>query len=455
MPRIQRGPVTLRVYPVHSEIAFSPGALAASEPASESSNAARSSLPCSSCDTVPTATPSIAGTKRGIVPKRRFQKGTFVKRGNNWVGMWRVDTLQPSDGTVRREQRSQTFVGLSERAARAAFQPILDGVNAANQATPPVPKTSDTVAKAVAEWREHAAATLKPSSRRSADSHLRRHILPLLGECPLTELTVKRMQTFATSLTSGQRTAKTIENVLLTLSSILASARKWGYKVPEVALSDLSLPRKVKAKPRCYTADEMTRIVSSAEEPLSTICFVLCATGMRIGEVLALRTEDLDFTRRLIHVRSSVYAGTLGTPKSYASIASLPMPPVLATRLKSFLASKHYRQNDFRLLFANRRGRPFSANKLREKKLRPLLTSLGISLAGFHAFRHGVATTLIDRGASITTVGAQLRHSDPRITLGLYAHVVPQSQREAVDGLAQLLTEPRIADSAQVKSSVS
>ncbi len=61
------------------------------------------------------------------VPKRRFQKGTFVKRGDNWVGMWRVDVLQP-DGTTKREQRSRTFIGLSERAARAAFQPILDAV---------------------------------------------------------------------------------------------------------------------------------------------------------------------------------------------------------------------------------------------------------------------------------------------------------------------------------------
>jgi integrase len=406
-----------------------------------------------SCDTVPTATPSIAGTKRGIVPKRRFQKGTFVKRGENWVGMWRVDVLQP-DGTTKREQRSRTFIGISERAARAAFQPILDAINAANQATPPVPKTSDTVAKAVSEWREHAAVSLKPSSRRTVESHLRLHILPLLGECPLTDLTVKRMQTFATSLVSGKRTAKTVENILLTLSSILGSARKWGYKVPEVRLSDLSLPQKVKARPRCYSADEMARIVSSADEPLGTMCFVLCSTGMRIGEVLALRLEDLDFQRQLIHVRSSVYAGTLGTPKSEASLASLPMPPVLASRLKTFMGSEHFRLNDLSLLFANRRGRPFSANKLREKKLRPLLSSLGIPLAGFHAFRHGVATALIDQGASITTVGAQLRHSDPRITLELYAHVVPQSQRDAVEGLAsaissgQLLTEPRIADSA-------
>src|SRR5215471_5960658 len=98
------------------------------------------SLPSSPIESIlPTATPSIAGTKRGIVPKRRFQKGTFVKRGDNWVGMWRVDTLQ-SDSTTKREQRSKTFIGLSERAARAALQPILDAVNAANQATPPCPR---------------------------------------------------------------------------------------------------------------------------------------------------------------------------------------------------------------------------------------------------------------------------------------------------------------------------
>jgi len=406
----------------------------------------------SPCASLNAATPSVAGTKRGIVPKRRFQKGTFVKRGENWVGMWRVDTLQP-DGTIKREQRSRTFVGLSERAARAAFQPILDAVNAANHATPPVPKTSDTVQKAVADWREHAVGSLKPSTQRSAESHLRRHILPLLGECPLTDLTVKRMQTFVTTLASGKRKAKTIENIFLTLSSILDCARKWGYRVPEVSLSDLSLPRKVKAKARCFTADEMARIVSSADEPLGTICFVLCATGMRIGEVLALRIDDLDLKRRLIHVQSSVYAGVLDTPKSEASIASLPMPPVLANRLETFLASKHFRQNGLGLVFANRRLRPFSANKLREKRLHPLLKSLGIPVAGFHAFRHGVATALIDRGASITTVGAQLRHSDPRITLGLYAHVVPKSQRDAVDGLAsvissgQLLTQALIADS--------
>ena len=185
----------------------------------------------------------------------------------------------------------------------------------------------------------------------------------------------------------------------------------------------------------------------------ATICAILSVTGMRIGEVLALRAQDLDFRRKQVCIRCSTYAGQIGTPKSKASIANVPMPRVLESRLKSYLASRHCRQNSLGLLFVNRRGRPYSANKLREKKLRPLLAELGIPLAGFHAFRHAVASEMIDSGAPITVVQAHLRHSDPRITLGLYGHVIPQSQRDAVEKLgarfeSQLLTEAGIADSA-------
>ena len=282
----------------------------------------------------------------------------------------------------------------------------------------------------------------------------------------LPELTPKRLQAFVTALSTTRmangekRSRKTIENILLTLSSIFSSARVWGYVIPKVSLSDLSLPQDTPRQSRFFVLRDMQRMVRAADEPLGTICFLLSVTGMRIGEVLALRVQDLDFHRKLINVRCSTYAGQIGTPKSKASVGDLPMPPALESRLRRYLSSRHYRKNDLGLLFVNRRGRPYSANKLREKKLRPLLAKLRIPLAGFHAFRHAVASELIDSGAPITVVQAQLRHSDPRITLGLYGHVIPQSRRDAVASLAarlankrrstrsQLLTRPRIADSA-------
>jgi len=83
-----------------------------------SSSSQTASLPSSPIESIlPTATPSIAGTKRGPVPKRRFQKGTFVKRRGNWVGMWRVDTIQP-DG---HDQTGTTQPDLS-RIIRAGGQ---------------------------------------------------------------------------------------------------------------------------------------------------------------------------------------------------------------------------------------------------------------------------------------------------------------------------------------------
>ena len=85
------------------------------------------------------------------------------------------------------------------------------------------------------------------------------------------------------------------------------------------------------------------------------------------------------------------------------------------------------------LLFINQRGRPFSANKLRADVLHPLLDRLGIARGGFHAIRHGVASALLADGASPALVQKQLRHSNAKITLEHYAHVIGDQQRDAVE----------------------
>jgi integrase len=103
--------------------------------------------------------------------------------------------------------------------------------------------------------------------------------------------------------------------------------------------------------------------------------------------------------------------------------ACLSVPEILYI-IKNYL--------DDALLFVNRRGRPFSANKLREKQLHPLLDALKIPRGGFHSMRHGAASSLLADGATPAIVQRQLRHSDARITLGIYGHVIGDEQREAV-----------------------
>jgi integrase len=103
--------------------------------------------------------------------------------------------------------------------------------------------------------------------------------------------------------------------------------------------------------------------------------------------------------------------------------------------LQVALMPKHLQTHDGKtdLLFVNRRGRPFSANKLREKVLHPLPVKLGIPRGGFHSMLHGATSALLADGATPAVVQKQLRHSDARITLGIYGYVIGSQQRDAVE----------------------
>jgi Site-specific recombinase XerD len=192
------------------------------------------------------------------------------------------------------------------------------------------------------------------------------------------------------------------------------------------------LPREdVKKEPRSFDDEEMRRIIAAAPETLGTVVAITAVLGLRIGETLALRVSDLDFTKKVVFIRQSVDAATrtTGSVKPKASRADLPMPTQLETRLRSYLKGHDGKSE---LLFTNRNGRPLSANKLREKYLHPLLVRLKIPRGGFHSLRHGVASALLADGVTPAVVQRQLRHSDARITLGLYGHIVGDQQRSAV-----------------------
>jgi len=320
------------------------------------------------------------------------------------------------------------------------MRPILDAVNAANKAAAQlvVRTASRTVNDVLSEWRKLVAPHHKPRGLETTESHLRAHIIPELGHVPLSQLDVRRVQEFVNKITPG-RSGKMVENITLTLTGIIRQASKWDKELQPINISDLSMPPKEKARPQFLSGREIKKLITASRGVFRTILLVLALTGMRINEVLGLRVEDVDFENKLIHVRKSAYNGTLGTPKSDASAAEIPLSATLAKALRRHLASRHYRENPLGVLFANRRLRPFSDNKLREKHLRPLLKSLGMKQVGFHAIRHGVASELINSGTPITVVRDQMRHSDVRVTLGIYGHVIGNAQRKAVDSLSKTM----------------
>jgi integrase len=374
----------------------------------------------------------------GSMARRRYQEGRVFLRGRKtpkWIGRWREDVIMP-DGSIRRVERSMVLGKkhelATERLARRRLETVLARVNAPEYR----PGRMGTVAEFAERWQELFLKHRKPSTVKAACSNLKHHILPVLGKMGLDQLGREVQQEFAVHLCRSV-SRKTAVNILGTLSSMLGTAKAWGYVCQTVDVAALALPEKPRAEARFFTADQARQIIAAAEHPFRAMFAVAAMTGMRAGEIMGLSVDDLDFGRRLIHVRRSAWHGRLQTVKTQASNSVLPMPEPLARILREHLAT--WQENPERLVFRNRRGRPYTGEKVVQKRLWPILDSLGIPRCGFHAFRHLHASLLLEAGASPKVAQAQLRHSDARITLGVYGHVVGDSQRSAVERVAEIL----------------
>ena len=381
--------------------------------------------------------------QRGTVIRRRFQKGCFVKeKDGRFYSLFYADV----DGKTKLVKK---FIGhsrdLSERAARRQHALTMEKVNHDRGSSAPILK-GQTFQDAVNKWRAAVAPNLAPGTVRQRESYLRVHILPRFGRMGLLEMDVHAIQQFATDLRKSL-SQKSVVNILGSVFTILAYAEKCGAKVSKVGFADLEIgSNTVPADVPFFTRRQATRIIEAAREPFKTLFAVAWCTGLRAGEILALTLDDLDFTRRTVRVNKSSDDRTreIRQPKTEKSVAVLPMNTSLEAQLRQYIHS-YWKPNPRQILFPNRTGdRPRSRANVVRIGLKPVLKKLGIpgNDAGLHAFRHGLATELVEAAAPLTVLQHQLRHADIKTTLKLYSHVIPQSQRDAMEQVGGFQTLP-------------
>ncbi len=364
-------------------------------------------------------------------------------RKESWIARWREDVVEP-DGVVKRIRRARVIGTLAEfptrRLAHRRLAVLLAGVNDPGYR----PGRVSTLVEFIDQWRVKVLAQRKPSTQKAAGVHLRRYILPELGRLHLAQLTLEAQQTFVSKL-SKKLSRKSILNVACTLSAILNTARLWGYVSEGMSLRKLALPPRLeRPRRRFFTAGEVRQIVAAAPEPYATIYLLAAMTGLRAGELFGLKVSDLDFERRVIYIRRGMWKGKLQSLKSQSSERTLHMPEPLARRLGQYL--KAWRPNPLGLLFSSRSGTPMDSEHILYRELYPMLDRLGIGRGGLHAFRHTHASLLVECSASVPVAQAQLGHADSRTTLGVYAHCLPDSQRRAVDRVAEMLDHSGLTD---------
>ncbi len=298
------------------------------------------------------------------------------------------------------------------------------------------------------KWIENGPQVrVKPSTLRNYQSDLNTHLIPAFGDYLLSHVNQEMIERFFTRLIKI-RSAKTVNNIRLTLHMLMSYALKIKY-IFYHPLFDIP-PFKVEHEEMDFLKpEEIQLLIQHAKEPYKTIFLIAVLTGMRRGEILALQWGDIDWNSNTIFVRRSLYWRTWQenkegnarwqfiSPKSKRSIRSIVMSP----RLKEALEVHHIMApvSAHDLVFCNSEGNPMDPDNMVKREFHTALTFAGLRRVRFHDLRHTYTTLLISQGENVKFIQSQLGHSSIQTTMDRYGHLLPVNQY----GVGFFLTSPR------------
>ncbi len=362
----------------------------------------------------------------------------ITKRGDSWFV--RVELPRGEGG--RRRQAAKSFRTRREAEAWEARTKAqaLDGW---------VPPESLTVEQYLGRYMEATDGTVLLTTAKSRRDCLERW-KPLIGRIPLAKLTRMDVQRALENL-APQLAASTRRESLVALRSAMRQAVAWDMLRRDPTLG-IRAPRVPREEMRAWTAEEARRFLEAAGKHRLHALFVLAlSTGMRVGEMLALRWEDVTGDR--IHVRRSLgrVKGDpwIHEPKTAAGTRTVPVGNAVTAALREHRARQLRERlaagqtwEDNGLVFCARRGKPL-ASVIPGRALRKIAAEAGVRPIRMHDLRHTHATLLLRAGVSPKVVAERLGHTSVKITLDVYSHVLPDMQEAAVRALDGLLA-PRL-----------
>lgn len=284
-----------------------------------------------------------------------------------------------------------------------------------------VPASSKTFAQFEATFIEHSEARNKPRSVNSKKQILRDHIMPKFGPMPLAAATFGDIEDFKHALLAKPLVAKTANNVLTVLHALLMLAKKRGYVV---AVPEFEWLRPDPPEFDFLTFEEADALVKGADDgEWTTMIYVAIRTGLRQGELLALRWEDVDLERHVINVSRSVSRGHITTPKSRKG-RCVELGDDVTAMLRRH---RHLRGP---LVFCDADGAMWPAGACKHPLYRAARRAK-LRQVGWHVLRHTFGSHLAMRGASANAIRELMGHTSLTTTLR-YMHLSPASRRDVV-----------------------
>jgi integrase len=308
-----------------------------------------------------------------------------------------------------------------------------------------------TVGDLVDEWLAAAEASVGLSTWIRYEQYGRVHIKPAIGTVPLRTLSPRHVQQlYAHSLDAGS-SATTVNHVHTVLHTALQYALRMDYIRRNVAAL-CTPPRKVAQAVRTLTAVEARRLLDAASgDRLEAVFYLALFTGMRQGELLALRWDDIDLELSTAGIRGSVRRinGELrvGQPKTKRSRRQVALAGPAVEALRRHKAAQAAERlaagstwQDVGLVFCDASGGPLDAQQVVRRHFRPLLRRAELPQIKFHALRHSAATLLLGLGVHPVIVQEMLGHSAVSVTMDIYSHATPILQRDAAAALGDFIS---------------
>jgi integrase len=293
--------------------------------------------------------------------------------------------------------------------------------------------------------------TLKPATQEVYSYLLRKHLLPRFRDCRLCDITRAEVQQFLIRKLKDGYAWETTHHLRSLMSKIIGTAVDWNYQSVNAVRGAKMPERSLKRPHRFLSLEDVRGLLENSNEPVRTIVLLAVMTGLRIGEILALRWGRINLSAGTLRVEETCYKGNFGTPKTRASRRELPLAPVVVQALRAH----HIRcrnSADDALVFATRQGAPLDAKNLRRRQLHSASQQAGLGLIDWHSLRHTHGTLLHEQGTPLRVAQAQLGHSHMTTTLLIYTHASGSAQRQAVVHLESLLF-PSVPEFAEVGQS--
>ncbi len=277
------------------------------------------------------------------------------------------------------------------------------------------------------EFFEMTSINRKESTNRKYIGDFKRHILPHFKGWKLTEIRSRDLKQWQAMLLKSGLSGKYVMNLRHVFRGILQEAFI-DELIERNPFDRVKAPKVNKTEIYPFSIEEVELLINTADGWFKNYLTLAFFTGMRIGELLALRWEDVNWLKEVIAISRAVSRGTISTPKTENSIREIDILPVVHKALKS-----QYRHtgmlNGF--VFVSQYGKNFTQyEKLVKYHWKPLLRQCGLNYRVLYQTRHTFASIMLQQGEEIPWVSSMMGHKNIHTTLTRYARYIPRKRRD-------------------------